>query len=250
MRDSDWQVFCGYYHGLLEDISLAFDDPFTPTAECEHGLRYGRGNLKNIIRLAKLYSQARDHSAIDRFCGRLNDILFFNSGSAHRVGFGLVESRGASKVKVFISHSSKDEAIAMCLIELIRAALRLDETDIRCTSVNGYRLPIGASTDAELRREINDADVFIGLISEASMASGYVMFELGARWGANKYLAPILAPGCDTGILAGPIKGVNTLRCDQAAHLHQLVADLSRTLDCRTASPASYQKYIDQLVAP
>jgi hypothetical protein len=54
-------------------------------------------------------------------------------------------------VRLFISHSAKDGSVAERLIELIQSALNLPAADIRCTSVDGYRLPGGASTEDQLR---------------------------------------------------------------------------------------------------
>ena len=83
-------------------------------------------------------------------------------------------------VKVFISHSSNDVQLAKPLIDLLRSALRLRASEIRCTSVPGYKLPGGAETDEQIREELLDAPVFIGLVTEASLESKYVLFELGA----------------------------------------------------------------------
>jgi len=125
-----------------------------------------------------------------------------------------------SDLRLFVSHSAKDTAIAAALIELIRNALNLPASAIRCTSVDGYRLPGGTNTDDQLRKETLAADAFIGLVSPHSMQSLYVAFELGARWGADNHLLPILVPGVDASVLDGPLTGLNALSCDSAAQLH------------------------------
>jgi hypothetical protein len=60
---------------------------------------------------------------------------------------------------------------------------------IRCSRVDGYRLPVGVDTQVKLREEVNAAKVVVGLITPSSLNSHYVMFELGARWGANLFFA-------------------------------------------------------------
>ncbi len=77
---------------------------------------------------------------------------------------------------VFISHSSKDEVLALALVELLRSGLGLLANQIRCSSVDGYRLPVGVNSERRLREEVNAAKVAIGLITPSSLSSYFVMF--------------------------------------------------------------------------
>jgi hypothetical protein len=149
---------------------------------------------------------------------------------------------------VFISHSSADERIASKLIELLRAALDLGAEQIRCTSVDGYRLPSGAHTEDQLREELNAAKIFIGVITPNSLASAYVLFELGARWGARLSLVPLLA-GIEPSNLRGPLAAVNSIAGKSEPQLHQLVEDLASILRHPVRGVPSYARYISQLAA-
>jgi len=151
-------------------------------------------------------------------------------------------------LKLFISHSSKDISVVEPLLDLLRSALNLSVSQIRCTSVDGYRLPGGADTDEQLRAEVNDSEAFIGLISNESIDSMYVIFELGARWGVKKHLLPVLSPGTPANVLVGPLRNLNALRLDSAAQIHQLVTDLGSTLRISPQSPAAYQKHINTIL--
>src|SRR5260370_9252307 len=131
------------------------------------------------------------------------------------------DSRG-TMLKLFVSHSSKDREIVTLLVDLVRSALRLSAKEIRCTSVDGYRLPGGADTMEQLRLEIHEAQAFVVIISAVSLESMNVAFELGARWGAGKHLLPVLAPGADASILAGPLSGTNALHCDKRTERQQI----------------------------
>jgi TIR domain-containing protein/HEAT repeat protein len=153
-----------------------------------------------------------------------------------------------SSLDIFISHSSKDKDVAEALINLLRDALSLPASSIRCTSVDGYRLPAGASTDEQLRQEIYTAKVFLGLITPTSFQSTYVLFELGARWGARLPLAPVLASGANADTLRAPLSGLNALSCDVPAQVHQLVDNIAAILKVNLGSVASYQKYVDALI--
>jgi hypothetical protein len=135
-----------------------------------------------------------------------------------------------TRVQLFISHSAKDAAFVEPLIVLLRSALTLPATDVRCTSVDGYRLPAGADTNAQLRREVQESAVLLGVISSESISSLYVVFELGARWGTGKTFIPLLAPGSASSLLGGPLAGINALRLDNEAQVHQLLHDVGRHL--------------------
>ena len=155
--------------------------------------------------------------------------------------------RGTS-MRVFISHSSEDSGIASALIDLLRAALNLSASDIRCTSVDGYGLQGGISTDERLRSEVHDAEVFIGLVSQHSMASAYVVFELGARWGSGKRLIPLLKPGTAPSILGGPLHGIHALSCNSTGQLHQLVSEIGQALRIQPDAAAAYQDKIERVI--
>lgn len=157
-------------------------------------------------------------------------------------------NNNASSIDIFISHSSKDARIARALIELLRIALNIPAERIRCTSVNGYRPPAGASTEEHLRQEVHEATVFIGLITQESIQSVYVLFELGARWGASQHLIPLIASEVGASVLRGPLSSLNALRSDDAGQIHQLITDVGSKLGRSQVNPAAYQENIEKLI--
>jgi hypothetical protein len=148
---------------------------------------------------------------------------------------------------LFISHSSKDVRVVEALVDLFRAALPLTPENIRCSSLDGYRLPGGADIDTHLRQEVPAAQAFVGVISHNSLRSTYVSFEFGARWGAGKALIPLLAPGVHSAVLHGPLGGLNALSCASAAQLHQLVADVARALSASAYGASAYQREVERI---
>jgi hypothetical protein len=149
---------------------------------------------------------------------------------------------------VFVSHSSGDAPIALALIELLRAALDIPAERIRCTSVDGYRLPAAASIDDQLRNEIFNAKSFIALITRSSLQSTYVLFELGARWGVGQHLSPVLAAGIVPSELHAPLTSINAVSCENQAQIFQLVGDIGDSLEKHAGNPASYQRHVDNLI--
>lgn len=151
-------------------------------------------------------------------------------------------------IDVFISHTVKDATIAEQLIALLRMALNLRADQIRCTSVDGYRLSAGANTNDQLRQEVHEAKTLIGIITQESLQSAYVLFELGARWGANRHLVPLLAASTSPTTLVGPLSVLNALSCDSNPQIYQLVADLAQELNIPNPNPQSYLRQIENLI--
>lgn len=179
------------------------------------------------------------------------DVAKWKSGhrmNIKRLGASLVPPHPISMVRLFISHSSDDADLAALIVRLFSQALGLRSQNIRCTSVDGYRLPGGADADEQLRDEALGAECFVGMLSSQSLSSAYVLFELGARWGAKKHLVPLLAPGMKAHALRGPLKGLNALSSDSSSELHQLVQELGAALKVEVESPAVYQRDLEAVV--
>jgi hypothetical protein len=152
-------------------------------------------------------------------------------------------------IEVFVSHSNKDALVARAFLELLTTALTVAPDRIRCTAVDGYRLPLGAVTDQHLREEILAASALVALLSSASIESPYVLFELGARWGAGKPLFPLLVGGARPELLRGPLVALNALRCDSHADVHQIVLDIGHALGRNPISPAAYHRQLENFIA-
>jgi hypothetical protein len=140
-----------------------------------------------------------------------------------------IEARGASP-RIFISHRHKDQAIAAALTETIRAALDVKPTEIRCTSVQPYRLAFGKNTGDRLRDEIGRAQVVLGILSPDTSQSSYVMFELGAAWAQRIYTCPLLSKGAEYQHIPGPIFDLAPARLWEASDCHQLLGNLEAEL--------------------
>jgi TIR domain len=144
---------------------------------------------------------------------------------------------------VLISHSSKDKVLAEALIDLLRSGLGLLPSQIRCSSVDGYRLPAGVDTHDQLRKEIKSVKVLIGLLTPNSLSSTYVLFELGARWGAGLFMIPLLA-ATRPEEMRGPHGVLNALTCETEGQLIQLVEDAGKELLIKPQSASSYLKQL------
>ncbi|MEQ1853910.1 MAG: toll/interleukin-1 receptor domain-containing protein [Chthoniobacteraceae bacterium] len=147
----------------------------------------------------------------------------------------------------FVSHSSKDEKLAGAVARLLQLAFNLSNDRIRCTSVPGFKLPCGADTDEQLRQEVYGCKVLVGILTLASTSAPYVLFELGARWGAGKPLAPLLAGGADATSLPGPLKGKNALAATRKEDLVQFLENMGAVIGITPISLSSLFDVVDQI---
>jgi hypothetical protein len=152
-----------------------------------------------------------------------------------------------SDIDIFISHSSSDIEITTLLIEIVRKAFNISSERIRCTSVPGYKLKAGANTDDQIKKEIFASKAFIGLLTRESFNSTYVLFELGARWGANLPLIPLICDKAGTALLNGPIKNINALSAVDSSDMLQFLHDLGETLELEPENPSGYISDIERL---
>jgi len=109
-------------------------------------------------------------------------------------------------------------------------------------------LPAGASTNEHLKKEIFDAKIFIGLITPDSLQSTYVLFELGARWGTNQNLIPIVVNETDKKLLKDPLAGLNVLSLSEQGQLYQLIEDVALNMDIKPQPVSAYIEYVTNLL--
>lgn len=155
------------------------------------------------------------------------------AGSEVRKGnFHVPRSNRSNEVsiKIFISHSAKDEGLAAALVECLQNCLDMPGELIRCTSVRGYRLPPGSNASAVLRENLKQCLVVIGLLTEESLQSGYVIMELGAAWGLEKITCPVLTPSVDYDRVPGPLNEIHAIKTDSIPDIAQLIEVVAEKL--------------------
>ena len=143
---------------------------------------------------------------------------------------------------IFISHSSKDVELVKRLINLIRKVFNLRANSIRCTSVDGYKLKIGADSNTILRKEVKDSKVFIGVITRNALNSIYTIFEFGARWGSELPFFPIICDGKGTSLLKSPLKEINAANANDTSSIHQFLEELKDLIGENMENTSSYNE--------
>jgi hypothetical protein len=209
----------------------------SPSVWCEIGAARALANsekrtalLPVIAGLERAPSPARDTLVLwaTESDGKEKQSLVAEIDSAIRAHMAAIEVEATRVVspKIFISHRHKDQSIAAALTETIRSAFDIQQGEIRCTSVQPYRLPFGKNTGERLRDEIKMAHVVLGILSPDTSESSYVMFELGAAWSQRIYTCPLLCKGADYNHIPGPIFDLAPGRLWMASDCHQLLDNL------------------------
>jgi len=149
--------------------------------------------------------------------------------------------------KVFISHAADDVQLATALVDFLLSCMHLDDEQVRCTSVPGHKLPVGSEVAKTLRDELGESSVVIGLLTPRSIRSSWVLFELGAAWGAHKNIKPLLSDDVDFSDLPGPLSGRHAVRLSDANGLIQLIDEVHQIVGVRECSAAKVHAAAEKL---
>jgi len=205
------------------------------------GLTATPPNLGDIL---KLWSKTTEKQELQRLIQEIGSAI-----NAHLETLRNEASR-ASYPMIFVSHRHKDQKIAEALADMLTSALDIGQVDIRCTSVQPYRLRFGLNTGDRLREEIKHAKAVLGILSPDTLESSYVMFELGAAWAQNIYTCPLLARGANTADIPSPIHDLAPAQLWVDSDAQQLLDNLEAELNLKRkpgSSPQVTQK-INKLV--
>ena len=103
-------------------------------------------------------------------------------------------------------------------------------------------------TGPQLQEELLKATVFIGLLTQDSLKSSYVLFELGARWGATTGLKPLVAAGLEVSAVKSPLREHHVQSCDLETDLHQFLYEIAERLGLELLRPHFYASQLRRLL--
>lgn len=136
--------------------------------------------------------------------------------------------RQRQRTRLFISHAHADRRIAKALVQLLEAAFRFDRSEVRCTSLRPYKLPVGARSGDSLCAELSTSHAVFGLLTPQSVTSSYVQFELGAAWAHGIRTCPLLRSAADAHLIPAPIADLSPLTLDDPDDCHGLLEDIDQ----------------------
>lgn len=117
---------------------------------------------------------------------------------------------------IFISHKETEAPIASSLVDLLLTSMpTINRVAVVCTSVPGHQLPFGKTISEALKDNIGSSSAVFAILTQESIKSEWVIFELGASWALSKIVIPILAPGLTDKNLPGPLKDYPCISIDK-----------------------------------
>lgn len=97
--------------------------------------------------------------------------------------------------KMFISHSSKDVAYVAQIVNLLDG-MGLNQTQVFCSSLPGYGIPIDTNIFDYLRNQFLEYDLHVIFVhSDNYYKSPVSLNEMGAAWALRSAVTSILLPG-------------------------------------------------------
>lgn len=188
-------------------------------------------------------------SSFNKDVNTTNESLSFTAQIANAIGNSIGEEVKIKDftIDIFISHSSQNLNEVKQLVELIKLATNVKAEKIRCTSVPGYKLQGGSNTDEVLKKEINESKLFIAFVTEESMDSTYVLFELGARWAIDLPLIPVVQTSKDFSLFKGPLSNFHGINLSNESEIHQLIEEIGKELGIDLEPTSLYNEKINEL---
>ncbi len=122
-------------------------------------------------------------------------------------GGNSVKDQVAKQSKIFISHATNDKEYVTKLVELLDD-MGLDQTQVFCSSLPGYDIPVGKDIFDYLREQFQDFELHVLLIhSKNYYKSAASLNEMGAAWVLRKNCTSFLLPGFNFEDMTGAING-------------------------------------------
>lgn len=137
------------------------------------------------------------------FENEMNEGLSVLEGVSESLALGLEGEKdaetdkpeGAKPPMVFISHAEADKKFANEIVTLLEFIGVKGKENLLCTSVDGYRIPLGCDIIEYLRETFNKKDLFVIILHTHNYYTRPVcMNEMGAAWALKTKYFSVLAP--------------------------------------------------------
>lgn len=157
--------------------------------------------------------------------------------------------------KVFISHSSRDEAFVRKIVELLED-IGLTEDQVVCSSIPGYGIPLGEDIYEWLARQFREFDLHVlFVLSDNYYSSVACQNEMGATWVLKTKYDTILLPGFEFRDIKGAVNPNQiSMKLDGneevlRQHLNELKDKLVSEFDLTMPSASKWERHRQAFIA-
>lgn len=128
--------------------------------------------------------------------------------------------------KLFISYCTKNQELVEKFIEFIQLGMGVKKEDIFCTA-DLELLVTGENFIEKIRRELQECDTVISIITEEYLKSKFCLVEMGAAWVMSKRYFPLLTVPYER-LNETPLQGVQMRKLEREADLCVVYDELQR----------------------
>lgn len=120
--------------------------------------------------------------------------------------------------RVFVSHATKDKAIADAFVDLL-VHCGLHAEDIFCTSLEGMGIPPGQNFLEHIKGQIQKPELVVLMLSQNYFDSAFCLCELGASWAMWHNILPVVIPPATFADVGGVLTGIQAIKIDDPSKL-------------------------------
>jgi len=132
--------------------------------------------------------------------------------------------------KIFLSHATKDSALADSLVDLLQTGTDISHGDIFCSSLEGLGIAPGKNFIEWIKSELQEPDVVIVLLTPNYLASNFCLCELGATWAMSHKLLPLIVPPLTIKELDGVLSVTQISNIDTESGLTEFATEIKNYL--------------------
>lgn len=156
--------------------------------------------------------------------------------------------------KIFISHASNDKPFVQLIVNLLED-IGLSETEIVCSSIPGYGIPLGKDIYDWLSEQFQNWDLhIIFILSDNYYNSVACLNEMGAAWVLKQKYDTVLLPEFDFPQIKGAINPQQIgIKLDSDCtelnqRLNELKDNLLNEFELQTLSAAKWERHRNEFV--
>lgn len=141
---------------------------------------------------------------------------------------------------IFISHSVKDKLLAQELVMLIEEGIGVPESEIFCSSLEGYSIPTGKNFITHTKEQLSAPKLVVPILTDSYFGSDFCMSELGAAWIKSHEIFPVIVPPLEDDDVKGVLLGVRVSKVTDLIKYNELQETIRAKITIQPRSAAKW----------